>query len=162
MVLIWIQIIVRFLWGIVHLNRHICIWIQLLHLSPLLLPWGRPPLDKSICKCRSLLFATQVIATSLANANFTSTRANLIEHERTRRMAYAAHVKSNARTRVCNTHRRSVAVCVNKIRCLLAIALIRRQLRPRYKAKVWLVSIDVCQLVDQCSSLRLRLNCVNW
>jgi hypothetical protein len=134
----------------VNLDGHICVRIQLMHLLRLLRPRGRYPLAFSICKCRCLLFA---VSANFTYANFASTRAYIIEHERTWWVTNAAHVQGDARARIGVAQCRSIAMRVNKVWCLFALALIRRQPRPRDKAEVWLVAIYVCQIVDQCGSL---------
>ena len=142
----------------VHLDRHICVRIHLMHLLRLLHSRGRLPLAFSVCKCWCLLFAVSAYFTY---ANFTSTRAYIIEHERTWWVTNAAHVQGDARARIGVAQCRSLAMRVNKVWCLFAVALIWRQPRPRDKAEVRLVAIYVCQLVDQCGSLWFSLRRVD-
>lgn len=134
----------------VNLDRHICVRIHLMHLLWLLYPGGRSLFTFAVCKCRCLLFA---VSANFTYANFTSTWAYIIEHERAWLVTNAAHVQGDARARIGVAQCRSLTMRVNKVWCLFTVALIRRQPRPRDKTKVRLVAIYVCQLVDQCGSL---------
>ena len=68
-------------------------------------------------------------------------------------MTNVSHVQNDARARIGVAQCKSLAMRVNNVWCLFAVAMIRRQPRPRDKAEVLLVAIYVCQLVDECGLL---------